>query len=225
MLSSIAGWILGSSGPEEEGDNASSEVNEHTDEGGIQEATSEGGSVDAHSRDKEAKLSTESHTIPDQSHLKTTEAEEWKAERKIGEAEREVKGPSSEEEVGKQPVMEDPLTEKEKNISYIALEFCVPHFPVGVVVRYNLPGVYRTICEIPTRDGYAGFESPPKETIFDFETFEFPVDLARRLLELDQNLAMLRYKLSKRRISEKQFWHRYFNELVITLRNYVCRPA
>eukprot|EP00465_Bigelowiella_longifila_P004456 CAMPEP_0185251760 /NCGR_PEP_ID=MMETSP1359-20130426/1086_1 /TAXON_ID=552665 /ORGANISM="Bigelowiella longifila, Strain CCMP242" /LENGTH=183 /DNA_ID=CAMNT_0027833769 /DNA_START=119 /DNA_END=667 /DNA_ORIENTATION=- len=113
------------------------------------------------------------------------------------------------DDIGKQPVMSEeklscrpqlpppPLSEKEKNLAYVLLEYCVPHFPVGVVHRYDLPGVYKKVIEIPKRENFAGFRSPPKEEVFDEKTFELPVDIAKRLLETDQELTMLRYKLSK----------------------------
>eukprot|EP00466_Bigelowiella_natans_P007706 jgi/Bigna1/71324/fgenesh1_pg.15_\ len=141
------------------------------------------------------------------------------------------------DDIGKQPVMSEeklssrpqlpppPLSEKEKNLAYVLLEYCVPHFPVGVVHRYDLPGVYKRVIEIPKRENDAGFRSPPKKEVFDEKTFKIPVDIAKRLLEADHDLAMLRYKLSKWRVSEMQFWYRYFTELVITVRDYVCRPV
>lgn len=85
--------------------------------------------------------------------------------------------------VGKQPVMEDELSEKEKNLAYMLLEYCVPYFPSGVVHRYNLPGVMRSIRGISQRKHNAGLESAPEKSVFRGE-FKIPVNLAKRLLEV-----------------------------------------
>eukprot|EP00954_Amorphochlora_amoebiformis_P008649 672435-Amorphochlora_amoeboformis.AAC.1 len=119
------------------------------------------------------------------------------------------------------------MSEAEKNLYYVLLEYCVPFFPSGIVMRYKLSGVRDTVLGIPKRKNFAGLESPSSERIFALGKFELPVELAKRLLEVarhrvDKGLVMLRYKLSKRRVREMTFWERYFTELVISVRNYVC---
>jgi len=120
---------------------------------------------------------------------------------------------------------DDDLSEKEKNLWYMLLEYCVPHFPSGVVMKYSLTGVKNVILSIAKLPDYAGLEQEPKELIFKPDNFNLPVELAKKILEMDKGLVMLRYNLSKRRVSETDFWRRYFTTLIITVRDYVCTRA
>mmetsp|Transcript_16162 Transcript_16162/g.24379 ORF Transcript_16162/g.24379 Transcript_16162/m.24379 type:complete len:211 (-) Transcript_16162:171-803(-) len=120
-----------------------------------------------------------------------------------------------------EPHPDDSMPEKEKNFWYVVLEYCVPYFPSGLVLNYTLTGVREAVIKISSRESFAGFLQPSKTQIFEPKAFQLPVDIATRLLEVDEKLVMLRYKLSKRRMSDLCFWERYFTELIITVREYV----